>query len=61
MLCGMPNPLPSHDPAAEANDLLTLAGWYRAWAELAGSEREKAQRLSLAEHLEQRAREIKAG
>lgn len=60
MLCPMPSQVPSHDPAAEANDLLTLASWYRAWAELAGNEHEQAQRLSLAEHLEQRAREIRA-
>jgi hypothetical protein len=44
------------DPAKEAADLLSLAGWYRAWAELASSEREKAQRISFAISLEKRAR-----
>ena len=49
---------PPIDPAREAADLLSLAGWYRSWAELAGTEREKAQRIDFATGLEKRAREL---
>jgi hypothetical protein len=47
---------PPIDPAREAADLMNLAAWYREWADLAGSEREKAQRIDFAIGLEKRAR-----
>jgi hypothetical protein len=49
---------PPIDPAREAADLMNLAAWYREWADLAGSEREKAQRIDFAIGLEKRARKL---
>ena len=46
-------PLESFEP----EHLLKLAKWYRSWAEVAGNEQDRANRLELAEHLEKRARE----
>jgi hypothetical protein len=51
----MPTP-PPIDPAKEAADLISLAQWYRGWAELAASEIEKGRRLDMAIGLEKRAR-----
>jgi hypothetical protein len=51
-------PTPPIDPAREASDLMSLAGWYRAWAELASTEHEKARRIDFAIGLEKRAREL---
>ena len=56
---GMP-PTPPIDPAKEAADLLSLAGWYRTWAELAGTEHDKAKRIDFAIGLEKRARKLLA-
>jgi hypothetical protein len=53
----MQTPLPTA-AAKEASDLLSLAGWYRAWAELAPSEIEKGRRLDMAIGIEKRAREM---
>ena len=53
-------PTPPIDPAKEAADLLSLAGWYRTWAELAGTEHDKAKRIDFAIGLEKRARKLLA-
>ncbi len=53
-------PTPPTDPAKEAADLLSLAGWYRSWAELAATEHDKAQRIDFAIGLEKRARKLLA-
>jgi len=53
----MQTPLPTA-AAKEASDLLSLAAWYRAWAELASSEIEKGYRLDMAIGLEKRARKL---
>jgi hypothetical protein len=54
----MPGSAVRDDPAKEAADLMSLAGWYRAWADLAGSEHDKARRIDFAIGLEKRAREL---
>jgi hypothetical protein len=55
----MPPTTPT-DPAKEAADLLSLAGWYRTWAELASTEHDKAKRVEFAIGLEKRARKLLA-
>jgi hypothetical protein len=49
---------PPNDAAREAADLLSLAGWYRDWATLAGNEDDKRRRLDMAALLELRARTV---
>jgi hypothetical protein len=49
---------PPIDPAREAADLMSLASWYRAWADLASNDDEKRRRLDMAGGLELRARKL---
>jgi hypothetical protein len=42
--------------AEEASELLSLAAWYRSWAEVADGDDEKGRRLDMAIDLEKRAR-----
>lgn len=42
----------------DARELRKLADWYRAFAELAGSETARRDRLQFAEFLERRAAEL---
>jgi len=51
-------PTPPTDPAREAVDLMSLAAWYRSWAELAGSDHERSRRLEFALGLERRAKKL---
>jgi hypothetical protein len=51
-------PTPPTDPATEAADLLNLASWYRAWAELTADEQERVRRLDFALGLERRAKKL---
>jgi hypothetical protein len=43
------------DALAEIERLKSLAAWYRDWADLAGSDRERQGRLSLAAQLDAKA------
>jgi hypothetical protein len=47
---------PPTDAAKETSDLLALAAWYRAWAEVAAGDGERERRLDMAIGLEKRAR-----
>jgi hypothetical protein len=49
---------PSPDRVREIEATLTLARWYRSWAEVTDSAGEKAQRLAMAESLELKARKL---
>jgi len=49
---------PNADRAREIEAVLTLARWYRSWAEVTDSAGEKAQRLAMAESLELKARKL---
>jgi hypothetical protein len=51
-------PTPPIDPARDARDLLDLAAWYRSWAELTDSDKQKALRLEFANGIEKRAHEL---
>jgi hypothetical protein len=44
------------DVAKEASDLMSLAAWYRCWAEVTESDVEKGRRLEFAMSLEEQAR-----
>jgi len=46
------------DRAREVETALQLAAWYRSWAEVAGTEEEKAQRLAMAHSLQLKARRL---
>jgi hypothetical protein len=48
--------VPPTDAPKEASELLSLAAWYRAWAEVAGGDDEKGRRLDMVIGLEKRAR-----
>jgi len=43
----------------EIERLRVLADWYRGWANVSGSEKERAARLGIAEHIETQARALR--
>jgi hypothetical protein len=46
------------DLVSEVADLMSLAAWYRCWAEITGSEQDKKSRLEMAVALEVKARTL---
>ena len=44
----------------EIEGLEKLAAWYREWSTLAGSDYERRGRIALAEHIEDKARRLRA-
>jgi hypothetical protein len=44
----------------EIEGLEKLAAWYRQWSELAGNDEERRGRILLAEHIEDKARRLRA-
>ena len=47
------------DRLRELKTLIELAQWYRAWAEVAGSDHERARRIALAELVERKIAVLK--